>query len=451
MSDNYDSTEKQKLLIEYMLSSTDTFGVCQNIIDASFFNPELKNSVNYIKKYYEKYNTTPSIDILKAETDTLFDKKEITPDLISYTCNEIEAFCKRKALENAILSSPALIENGDYNKVETMIKDAILISLNTKLGLRYFETMDERYERLLNENPTHRTGWDKIDELLYGGISRKELLLFSANSGGGKSVSLANLVYNMLKDNLNCLYISLELSEDVVGQRFDTMYSGISRKNWRPHVNEIKTKVLQHNNGGILDIIQMKSETTANDIKAFLKKYYLHYNFMPDLLILDYLDKMNPNEKMDLGNVSLKDKKCSEQLRDIGVEYNMMVATASQLNRDAVNATQHNHSHIAGGMTKINESDVYISIRQPVGWEYSGEMVYSFQKTRNSDGVGSEVFMHFDRKNLRITEAENQNKNDININVIKKKTHYEVDDSNKPPINSHSDDQLLKMMSGYKI
>jgi len=403
--------KKQKLLIEYLISSTDTFAICEGIVDPSYFDPEFRNAVNFIKTYYNEYNTTPDVTQIEAESGVELTKQEITKDQVEYTTNEIEGFCKRRALEKAVLSSPPLIEEGKHDEVLKIVTDAILISLHKDLGLRYFEDVEDRLMRMLNETPVQSTGWADVDELLYGGIGRKELLLVSANSGGGKSITLANLGYNFAQDGLNVLYLSLELSEDVIAQRFDTMLTGISRKDWKSHISEIVTRVEQAGDkSGIIDVVQMSSGTTSNQIRGYLKEYYLHYNIMPDLLIVDYLDKMNPNEKVDLGNAFTKDKLCSEQLRDIGVDYNMFTATASQLNRSAVGATEHDHSQIAGGISKINESDVYWSIIMTDAMRAQGEIAFVFQKTRNSDGVGNTVYLKWDPKTLRILDQTDGSK-----------------------------------------
>ena len=397
--------KKQKLLIEYLISSTDTFAICEGIVESDYFDPEYRNAINFIKTYYNEYNTTPDVAQIEAESGVELTKQEITKDQVEYTTNEIEGFCKRRALEKAVLSSPPLIEEGKHDEVLKNVTDAILISLHKDLGLRYFEDVEDRLMRMLNETPVQSTGWSDVDELLYGGIGRKELLLVSANSGGGKSITLANLGYNFAQDGLNVLYLSLELSEDVIAQRFDTMLTGISRKDWKAHISEIVTRVEQAGDkSGIIDVVQMTSGTTANQIRGYLKEYYLHYSIVPDLLIVDYLDKMNPNEKVDLGNVFVKDKLCSEQLRDIGVDYNMFTATASQLNRSAVGATEHDHSQIAGGISKINESDVYWSIIMTDAMRAQGEIAFVFQKTRNSDGVGNTVYLKWDPKTLRILD-----------------------------------------------
>lgn len=427
---------KQKLLIEYLISSPDTFAICQGIVKSDYFDPELRNLVKFTKDYFEEYSTTPNPTVIKAETDIELSLHTITHDQIKYCSQEIEKFCKRRAIEKAVLAAPALIQKGDFGSIESTIKDAILVSLHKNIGLRYFSDPEDRLLQMSKDNFVHSTGWAQVDEALFGGLARKELLLVSANSGGGKSITLANLAANYVEQGLNVLYISLELSEYIVSQRFDTMFTGISRKDWKNHIDEISIGVKNKGKkSGILDIIQMPSGTTANDIKAYLKEFYLHHNMLPDMLILDYLDKMSPNEKVSADNVFVKDKLCSEQLRDIGVEMNMIIATASQLNRDAVKSTEHNHSHIAGGISKINEADVYWSILLNDVMKAKGEIAFNFQKTRNSDGVGKTIHLKWDSKYLRILDnVEQQTSTDL---VFKPKTGGKLADL----ISSFGDDE----------
>ena len=395
-----------------MLSSPDVFSKCQGIVVGSYFDPALARSIIFAKDYYNEYHTIPSPETIKAETGMDFKlTPNLTYDQAEYTTNEIEKFCKYKALEKAIVESVDYVKAGDSGKVQELIENAIKVGLQKDLGLRYFEDPETRLKRMLEEPPVIPTGWKDVDDALFGGYSRKELLLVSANSGGGKSITLSNIGFNALQQGYNVLYVSLELSEDIIAQRFDTMYTGISRKNWKSHTNEIITglQIAQDDpNIGVLDIIQMTSGTNANDIRAYLNNYYSYYGTMPDVLILDYLDKMSPNQKMNISDVWNKDKLCSEQLRDIGVDHNMAVLTASQLNREAVKASSHDHTHIAGGISKINECDIYWSILLDDIKRAEGICEFLFQKTRNSDGVGKRIVLKWDYKYLRILNPDEE-------------------------------------------
>jgi len=401
------NTKKQRELIEYLISSPDTFALCHGVLDYEYFDPELQPSIKFILDYYEEYNATPTASQIDIETDLEVKEVEVKRHELDYAVNEVESFCKQMAMQNAILKGAELLQKGEWNEIEEMVKDAVMVSVNTDLGLEYFDTVEERLERLKQGNERLPTKWIAFNEMLFGGPQRKELLLFAAGSGGGKSISMSNLGLDYADSGYNVLYISLELSQDVVCQRFDNMITRISRKVWRDHIPEIVNGVKNFKNEGTgrLDVVYMPTESKPLDIRAYLKNYQLHHGFMPDVICVDYLDKLAPNARVD-GNAFDVDKKISEQLRQIGVDINALIISASQLNRSAVGVDEmdQNHSHIAGGISKINESDTFITIYMSETMRNAGEMIMVFQKTRNSDGVGQRVKMVWDHEALRIID-----------------------------------------------
>jgi archaellum biogenesis ATPase FlaH len=396
-------TSKQQLLLEYLVASPDTFALCKNIVKSEYFNPEYRKTVDFIHGYYDKYNSTPDAVQVEAETGVELEKRDVTRDQIKYCSTEIETFCRKKAIEKAILASAALLEKGDEGGIEALVRDAISVSLTTDLGVDYFADPAGRLEKLSLEPPRTTTKWPLFDEMIGGGLSRTEMLLFSANSGGGKSVALANLGLNFAAQGLNVLYISLELSETMIAQRLDMMLTGIPTITWRDNMKEITSSLNQiAPHMGKIIIKRMESGTNCNAIRGFLKEYELKTGTIPDLLIVDYLDIMGPNEKVSADNVFEKDKRSAEQLRDILFDYNIFGATASQQNRSAIEAAELNQGHIAGGISKVNTVDIYCSLILTPSMKASGEIGMQFLKTRSSDGVGKTIYLVWDNNSLRI-------------------------------------------------
>ena len=405
------NSEKQKLLIEYLISNPEVFAICSPIVDPNYFDPEFRNAVQFVQSYYLKMAALPDPDQIKAEAGATLQTREITKDKMRYCTEEVEEFCQRAAMEKAVMASVPLIEEGDYGQVQTLIRDAATTGLAKNLGLKYFEDPKQRLQTLADGTVVFPTGWKDFDNLLFGGIARKEIILWAANSGVGKSMTLANLCFNMVGRGLNCLYITLELSEEIVAQRFDTMYTGIGRATWEHHISEIATKVSAAGDEagmGNLHITYMRSGSNANHIRAYLREFELLYGYVPDLLVVDYLDKVWPVEKVSADNIFEKDRLASMQLREVAVDYNMFCASASQLNRSAVNATHHDHSQISGGISKINESDIYVSIVMNDAMRAAGEMIWNLQKTRNSSGVGNQVYLKWDANHLRILDQDDR-------------------------------------------
>lgn len=401
------NNDKQKLLVEYLVSSPDTFALCKSIVRAEYFDPSLRRVVDFIHDYYDKYNSTPNIDQITAETGTKLKVQQVTRDQVSYCANELESFCRMQALKKAIFSAPEMIEKGDYGKVEAAVKNALLVSLNRDLGIAYFNDPLTRLESQAHSPLRTPTTWHQFDEALFGGLARTEVLLFSANSGGGKSITLANLALNFIMQGLNVLYITLELSEELVAQRFDTMFTGVPTVMWQKQYKEIASMldvIAPH--AGKLVIKHMPSGTNSNTIRAYLKEFELKNSYVPDLLIVDYLDIMGANEYVSADNIWEKDKRAAEQLRDIGFDYNFFIATASQQNRAALDAEELHQGHIAGGISKVNTVDIHVSILLNASMKAAGEVGFQFLKTRNSDGVGRTVYLKWDNTQLRITNPK---------------------------------------------
>ena len=97
---------------------------------------------------------------------------------------------------------------------------------------------------------------------------------------------------------------------------------------------------------------------------------------------------MPMNKRVSPADLFVKDKYVSEELRNLAVDTEMLLCTASQLNRDAVEEIEFDHSHIAGGLSKIQTSDNVIGIFTSRAMRERGRYQIQFMKTRSSSGVG---------------------------------------------------------------
>jgi len=171
---------KQKLLIEYMFADESVFARCNQILKASYFEPELIKVVDAILKHVEEYNTLPTIRQIAAEIDS---ELELIPGIRDqdqqWALDNIERFCQQGAIIEACQASPDFIEAGDYGSVERLVKEAVLVGLQKDLGTNYFYNPKERLERIKQKNLVP-LGWRDIDRKLYGGLNRGEITIFTA-------------------------------------------------------------------------------------------------------------------------------------------------------------------------------------------------------------------------------------------------------------------------------
>jgi replicative DNA helicase len=168
---------------------------------------------------------------------------------------------------------------------------------------------------------------------------------------------------------------------------------------------EMKVKMLQKKSGG-LQIKYMPAQSNVNDIRAYLKELQVKTKRQVDFLCVDYLDLIMPvSAKVSPNDLFVKDKYVSEELRNLARELNVLFVTASQLNRAAVEEIEFDHSHISGGISKINTADNVFGIFTSRAMRERGKYNLQLMKTRSSSGVGQKVELDFNLESLRITDA----------------------------------------------
>ena len=410
MSDiqNYNE-ETQELFIRFLLSDNDLFARCQNIVRPEFFNSKYRPVVELFQNHAKDFNSIPTPEQVSAVSGIQLDTIEnVTIDHHNWFLKEFEIFCRHKALEKAIIESTDLLEKQDYGTVENKIKDASQVGLVKDLGLDYFENPKERLQWIKDQAGAISTGWKGLDHKLYGGLNRGEMTIFAGGSGAGKSLFLQNFAVNWALAGFNCVYISLELSEQLISMRLDSMVSGYGVKEVMKNMDDVDLKVRMKAKGaGRLRVKQMPNGVNANDIRTFLREYEIACGEKVDCLMVDYLDLMMPiSTKVSGSDLFIKDKYVSEELRNLATERDLLFVTASQLNRGAVEEIEFDHHHIAGGISKVQTADNVVGIFTSNAMREKGRYQIQFMKTRSSSGVGTKVDLRFDPDTLRIEDLQ---------------------------------------------
>ena len=402
------STEEQKAYLTFILSSGTLYTRIQNIYNPQNFDRSLQKAAYFIREHVQKYNAIPTIQQVNAIAGTEFENIDgVQEGHIQWFLSEFEQFTRREELERAILKSADLLGKGEYDPVEKLVKDAVQISLTRDLGIEYFDDPRGRLMRLKDSNGQISTGWKDIDEKLYGGFNRGELNIFCGGSGSGKSLFLQNIALNWMEMGLNGIYLTFELSQDLVALRLDSMVTGHCSKDIYKNLDDVELKLsMAGKKFGRLKIKYMPAQSSVNQIKAYIKELAIQENFIPDFVCLDYLDLIVPSgAKVDVADVFTKDKLVCEELRNYATELKALFTTASQLNRSGLDEIEFSNSSIAGGISKLFTADNLFGIFTSRIMKERGAIQLQFMKTRNSSGVGSKVDLDFDVNSLRITNS----------------------------------------------
>jgi len=217
---------------------------------------------------------------------------------------------------------------------------------------------------------------------------------------------MQNLMLNWAEKGKNCVYITLELSEDLTSMRLDSMTTGTPSSQIFKQIDNVETKVkILQKTYGQLRIKYIPAQSTVNDIRAYVKELEIQENIKLDCMCIDYLDLLMPvGTKVSASDLFVKDKYVSEEIRNLAKELDVVMVTASQLNRSAVEEVEFDHSHISGGISKINTADNVFGIFTSRAMREQGRYQIQMMKTRSSSGVGQKIELQFDINTLRITD-----------------------------------------------
>ena len=351
-----------------------------DIIRAEYFESDANSwLLDIILTHFREYKTPPSKDVLKVkiteiENDilkaTILEQlkdvfRYMESDDLTFVKDEILKFCKNQEIKQAIMDSVSLLKHGNFDEIKSKIDSAMKAGADTNIGLEYVMDVAARY----NESARHTitTGWDVIDDLMDGGLAPGELGVVMAPAGIGKSWLLINIGANAVKDGKTVIHYTLELNENYVGQRYDSVFTGIPAQNLKNYREDIESKMLTLKGDLIVKYFPTKSVGVMG-LKAHIEKTIM-LGKKPDLVIVDYGDLLKVNIKKDK-HEALED--LYEELRGMAGEYEIPVWTASQAGRSALEDDIIEADKIASSYGKVMVADFLMSLSRKVDDKMSG-------------------------------------------------------------------------------
>jgi replicative DNA helicase len=270
--------------------------------EEDFNNQAHRWIIKEILKYYDKYHTTPSLDILKVEVKKIENevlqlsvKEQLREAYIAsdedleYVQEEFSTFCKNQALKKALLSSVDLLKAGDYDSIKLLVENAMKAGMDKNIGHEYNLDIETRY-REDNRSPV-ATPWPKINDLLQGGLGQGDFGLVFGNPGGGKSWCLVALGGHAIRMGYNVLHYTLELGEDYVGRRYDSFFTKVPVNKIMLEKEKVEEVIPQL--PGKLVIKEFPTgKASIHTVESHIRKC-IDQDVKPDLVLIDYVDLLS--------------------------------------------------------------------------------------------------------------------------------------------------------------
>lgn len=374
--------------------------------------------------FYLKYKSFPTLSllvsiikdeltegddiILKGQVIEFLSRVKSSPNLgdLDYVKEKTLDFCKKQVLQQALEDSVKAIQGENYEAVLNIMKDAVSKGSGSSVGHIFFEDHEARFAKI--NRICCPTGLAHLDakDVFNGGLSRGEIGVIVAPTGVGKSHWLVAMGAEALRRGKNVIHYTFELSETAVGIRYDSNLTGIDSSD----IVENKEKVLEYyesNDHGRLIIKQYPTGSASIvTIRNHIEKLSMK-DFVPSLIVLDYADIMRSTRQYDSLRHELK--LVYEELRNLAMEMNIPVWTASQANREASNSEVVGLENMSEAYGKAMVADIVVSISRKPSEKASGMgRIFVAKNRAGKDGILFPVKIDTARSKIEIIEDSSQ-------------------------------------------
>jgi len=398
----------------------------------SYFNDEKYQLIfNIISRWYEKLAKFPTRKelhimnekmhkddeeirmLLDVMVDKIYDEdpNDVDPEFVE---QETQGFIQENRVYEAMMMSQMDIQDGNFGAIADRMRDAITVNFDKDLGVsirdidRGIEMLDE-----LGDESTIPTGFPYLDDALDGGWRGKEIYVFAATPGIGKTAILGNFAINAFLEGKKALVYTFETADRRLLSRY---YSNLIEMTKREILmDEDKTRdeltdILENTSGDVIIKEYPANAVSSNDLLAHINDLRMYKQWVPDIIVVDYLLIMTTNDRSMSSENSYKFyKTVTEEVRNIGKLLDIPILTASQINRggqDDRGGTKAitTSKDISESRGIFDTADFFATLNQPSRDRELGKLMVYIDKSRNGD-KGQRIKLNIDYEHMRFTEA----------------------------------------------
>ena len=393
-----------------------------------------------IDEYINQYNTLPTQEALAIELDKSSIKDEefqnslkllesITNENdeanISWLLDSTEKFCQDRAIYNAVVESISILdEKGrntrDKGSIPDILSDALSVSFDPHVGHDYFLDADERYK--FYHRIEEKIPWDLefFNRITKGGLSNKTLNIALAGTGVGKSLFMCHVAASCLSQNYNVLYITLEMAEEKIAERVDANLLNISIDDLQKIPKDLYDKKINKLKQTIKGKLIVKEYPTAaanaNHFRALLNELNLKRSFVPNIILIDYINICTSSRIKQGANVNSYTyiKSIAEELRGLAVENAIPILSATQTTRSGFTSTDIGLEDTSESFGLPATADFMFAIISTEQMEELNQIMIKQLKNRYSDPTSNRKFViGIDRSKMKLYDVEQFAQNEL--------------------------------------
>ncbi len=429
-----------KLILKQIL---DNDRYCRSVLPylkSDYFEGEYKIVYKLLVNYFVEYHSRPSKPALEYEfgnssynTESNRGCFELIDQIYSISEEErkidydwllktTEAWCKDKALHNAILKSIYIIDGKndklDRGAIPEILNDALSVSFDQNIGHDYLENAKDRWEYYHREENKIAFDLEMLNKITKGGVSLGTLNVLIASTGVGKSLVMCHMAAANISMGLNVLYITLEMAEERIAERIDANLfdvdiqniDGLSENNFSSHIQKLKEKI----NGKLIIKQYPTASAHSGHFRALIEELKLKKEFVPDVIYIDYLNIAASSRMKNAGDTYTYVKSIAEELRGLAIEKKVPIWSATQTNRSGYQNSDVDLSSTSESFGLPATTDLMLALISTDELEDAEQMLFKQLKNRYNDLNKFKRFVvGIDKSRMRLYDVEEEAQEDI--------------------------------------
>lgn len=395
--DNREEIENEFMAL--LLNKNELFDTTQ-IRPQYLHNPKNAKIFEYCKECYEEYKVVSPVKIVEKHKDIdLIKMSELLTDTFYY---------ENAWKEQLKVAEESIVKFYKEDIVNVMNKKLDRKEISYDLFMKKMKELDdielikgsttidieELNENINTENVEIRlNNYHKLNNYLK--LVQGDFVIIGAMTGQGKSGFMLNLM-NDLMDRYQCIYFNMEMSKSTIYKRLISIKANVQIDDILEPKSDYQAEVINQAKQKI-ENSKIIIEHKANDIKQ-IKNILMKYKDKNRHTIL-FIDHLGLTRADNTKSLYEQATEVAKQLRQMCLEYDCTIISASQLNRGAYQSERPSLSQLKdSGELENSASKVILLYRD----ENDKKNITPINKmnieiVKNRDGVTGYVEMEYDK------------------------------------------------------
>lgn len=326
-------------ILNRVISTKDISIITDNNLTIDYFL-EYEDEYSFIKEHFDNYKNVP-------DTETFINK---FPDFELLEVNESDRYLVDAIREEylysksvPVIKKAAELLKSDSNEASRYLQSE-LVNLTPNYTTPYVDIIHSNSRVEMFEDKSNNkdkwfipTGFEELDDIIYGWQCGEEFVVIFARTGIGKSWVLVKTVQHAWEIGKNVGYVSPEMSADKIGYRFDTLNNHFSNmalvrgdksKVSIDEYRQYNEKLAEHNNRILVSTpMDFNKQVTVGKLRTFVQSNNL------DMLAIDGITYMTDERYKRGDNKTTSLTNISEDLMALSCELKIPILVVVQSNR----------------------------------------------------------------------------------------------------------------------